>query len=232
MHRENPLWGAPRIHGEILMLGIQLSESTVSNYLATLPRRRPSQGWRTFLRNHLHETIAVDFAIVPTVRFKLLFVFVVLDLARRRILQLGVTANPTATWTVQRLTEALPWESHFRFVVRDRDSIYGHELTSRVDSLGLTPVVTARASPWQNGYCERVIGTLRRECLDHVIAVNERQVQRVLDEYRRYYNRSRTHLSLKKDAPEGRIVVFPTFGHVVSRPEVGGLHHRYDRVAA
>jgi transposase InsO family protein len=233
MHRENQLWGAPRIHGELLMLGIQVSESTVSNYLSTLPRRRPTQGWRTFLRNHLHETIAVDFAIVPTIRFKLLFVFVVLDLARRRILQLGVTAHPTAQWTGQRLAEALPWDSHVRFLIRDRDGIYrGHEFTTRAESLGLKPVVTARASPWQNGYCERVIGTLRRECLDHVIAVNERQVQRVLDEYRRYYNRTRTHLSLKKDTPDGRSAVGSGFGHVVSVPEVSGLHHRYDRVAA
>jgi transposase InsO family protein len=232
MHRENPLWGAPRIHGELLMLGIQVSESTVSNYLSTLPRRRPTQGWRTFLRNHLHETIAVDFAIVPTIRFKLLFVFVVLDLARRRILQLGVTAHPTAQWTGQRLAEALPWDSHVRFLIRDRDGVYGHEFRSRARSLGLRQVVTARASPWQNGYCERVIGTLRRECLDHVIAVNERQVQRVLDEYRRYYNRSRTHLSLKKDAPEGRSAANSAFGRVVSVTEVGGLHHRYDRAAA
>ena len=214
------------------MLGIQVSESTVSNYLASLPRRRPSQGWRTFLRNHLHETIAVDFAIVPTIRFKPLFVFVVLDLARRRILQLGITAHPTAQWTGQRLAEALPWDSHVRFLIRDRDGVYGHEFRSRARSLGLRPVVTARASPWQNGYCERVIGTLRRECLDHVIAVNERQLQRVLDEYRRYYNRTRTHLSLKKDTPEGRAVAVAPFGGVVSLPEVGGLHHRYDRVAA
>jgi len=232
LRRENPLWGAPRIHGELLMLGIQVSEATVSNYLSTLPRRRPSQGWRTFLRNHLHETIAVDFAIVPMTRFKLLFVFVVLDLVRRRILQLGVTAHPTAQWTGHRLAEALPWNSHLRFLIRDRDGVYGHEFTTREESLGLKPVVTARASPWQNGYCERVIGTLRRECLDHVIAVNERQTQRVLDEYQSYYNRTRTHLSLKKDAPEGRAAVNSVFGRVVSVPEVGGLHHRYDRVAA
>jgi transposase InsO family protein len=232
MHRENPLWGAPRIRGELLMIGIQVSESTVSNYVATLPRRRPNQGWRTFLRNHLHETIAVDFAIVPTIRFNLLFVFVVLDLPRRRILQLGVTAHPTAQWTGQRLAEALPWDSHVRFLIRDRDGVYGYEFRSRARSLGLRPAVTARASPWQNGYCERVIGTLRRECLDHVIAVNERQVQRVLDDYRRYYNRTRTHLSLKKDAPDGRAVASPALGRIVSMPEVGGLHHRYDRVAA
>lgn len=232
MHRENPLWGAPRIHGELVMLGINVSESTVSNYLSSLPRRRPTQGWRTFLRNHLHETIAVDFAIVPTIRFKLLFVFVVLDLARRRIVHLGVTAHPTAQWTGQQVIEALPWESSVRFLVRDRDSIYGREFTKRVGSLGLKQIVTARASPWQNGYCERVIGTLRRECLDHVMAVNERQGQRVLDGYVCYYNRTRAHLSLRKNTTEGRAIASSACERVISLPEVRGLHHRYERVAA
>ena len=233
MHRENPLWGAPRIHGELLMLGIKIAESTVSNYLAKLPRRRPGQGWRTFLRNHLHETIAVDFAVVPTIRFKLLYVFVVLDLARRRIIHVGVTHHPTAAWTGQRLVESLPWDSRrVRFLIRDRDGIYGHDYHKRADRLDLTEVVTARASPWQNGYCERVIGRLRRECLDHVVALNEHQLQRVLDSYVRYYNRTRTHLALAKDTPEGRRVATPVSGRVVSIPEVGGLHHRYERLAA
>ena len=233
VHRENPLWGAPRIHGELLMLGIQVSESTVSNYLSTLPRRRPTQGWRTFLRNHLHETIAVDFAIVPTIRFKLLFVFVVLDLARRRILQLGVTAHPTAQWTGQRLAEALPWDSHVRFLIRDRDGIYrGHEFTTRAESLGLKPVVTARASPWQNGYCERVIGTLRRECLDHVIVWNERALRHHLQQYLAYYHQWRTHLSLDKDPPVPRANQTPSNGRIVTVPHLGGLHHHYERRAA
>jgi transposase InsO family protein len=233
MHHENPLWGAPRIHGELLMLGIEIAESTVSNYLATLPGRRRSQRWRTFLRNHLHETIAIDFAVVPTIRFKLLYVFVVLDLSRRGILHIGVTRHPTAEWTGQRLLESLPWDSHqLRFLIRDRDGIYSREFRKRADSLDLTQMVTARASPWQNGYCERVIGTLRRECLDHVIAINERQLQHVLDSYVEYYNRTRTHLALAKGAPEGRRAANQAGGRVVSLRQVGGRHHRYERIAA
>ena len=231
MQRENPLWGAPRIHGELLMLGIDVSESTVSKYLGRVPRP-PSQSWRTFVRNHLHQSIAIDFAVVPTIRFSLLYVCVVLDHGRRRILHVNVTANPTAAWAAQQVVEALPWETNAKFLFRDGDGIYGEEFERRVKGVGLEQVVTARASPWQNAYCERVVGTLRRECLDHVVAINERQLKRVLDEYVRYYNASRTHLSLAKDSPEGRRASSGRGGAIVAFPEAGGLHHRYERMAA
>jgi transposase InsO family protein len=231
LHRENPLWGAPRIHGELLMLGIDVSESTVSTYLSKAPRP-PSQTWRTFVRNHLHQSIAIDGAVVPTIRFSLLYVCLVLDHTRRRILRVDVTGNPTAAWMAQQVVEALPWDTDARFLFRDGDGIYGAEFVRRATGLGLHQVVTARASPWQNAYCERVTGTLRRECLDHVVAINERQLQRVLDEYVRYYNATRTHLSLDKDAPAGRPVSSWRGGTVVAFPEAGGLHHRYERVAA
>lgn len=155
------------------MLGIDVAESTVSKYLGKAPRP-PSQSWRTFVRNHLHQSIAIDFAVVPTIRFSLLYVCVVLDHGRRRILHVNVTANPTAAWAAQQVVEALPWETDAGFLFRDGDGIYGEEFTRRVTGLGLQQLVTARASPWQNAYCERVIGTLRRECLYHVVAINER----------------------------------------------------------
>ena len=230
MHEANPTWGAPRIHGELLKLGFTLAQSTVSKYL---PRHRqpPSQGWQAFLRNHLRETIAIDFAVVPTVTFRLLFVFVVLGLERRKLLHVNVTAHPTAQWTAQQMVEALPWETA-RYVIRDRDRIYGVDFRRRVAGLGLHEVPIAPRSPWQNAYAERFIGSLRRECLDHVIALNEWHLQRILSGYARYYNGSRTHLALGKDAPEPRAVHRFELGKIVASPEVGGLHHRYERRAA
>ncbi len=231
MGRANPTWGAPRIHGELLKLGITIAQSTVSKYL---PRQRkpPSQGWRTFLRNHLRETVAIDFAVVPTVTFRLLFVFVVLSLERRRVLHVNVTHHPTAQWTAQQMVEALPWETTARYVIRDRDQIYGTDFHRRVAGLGLHEVPTAPRSPWQNAYAERFIGSLRRECLDHVLVLNERQAHRILWDYIRYYNGSRTHLALQKDAPEPRAMHQPELGEVIAFREVGGLHHRYERRAA
>jgi transposase InsO family protein len=231
MHRANPTWGAPRIHGELLMLGVTVAQSTVSKYL---PRQRkpPSQGWRTFLRNHLPETVAIDFAVVPTVTFRLLFVFVVLSLERRRILHISATAHPTAQWTAQQRVEAFPSEATARYVIRDRDRIYGADFQRRVEGLGLHEVPTAPRSPWRNAYAERFIGSLRRECLDHVIVLNERHLGQILSDYGRYYNRSRTHLALEKEAPEARAVHERELGEVVAFPEVGGLHHRYERRAA
>jgi transposase InsO family protein len=231
MRRETPLWGAPRIHGELLMLGVNVSESTVSKYLRRAPRP-PSQSWRTFFRNHRRESVAVDFMVVPTITFALLYVAVVLDHGRRRILHVAVTAHPTEAWAAQQIVEALPWESPAKYLFRDGDGIYGDAFIKRMEGLGLTEVVTARGSPWQNGHCERVIGTLRRECLDHVVAVDEDQLLRVLKAYVAYYNRTRTHLSLEKDAPERRSPCQATDGRVVALPQVGGLHHRYERAAA
>jgi transposase InsO family protein len=214
------------------MLGISISESTVSRYLNRLRRRPPSQTWLTFIRNHMHQSIAVDFMVVPTIRFSLLYVFVVLDHGRRRILHVAVTAHPTARWTPQQLTNALPWESDARFIHRDRDEIFGAEFLERVDVLELSEVVSARASPWQNGYCERVIGSIRRECTDHVIAINECQLQRVIDAYVDYYNSTRTHLSLTKRTPDDNRRPTAKRGRIIALPKVGGLHHRYDRIAA
>ncbi len=231
MGRAKPTWGAPRIHGELLKLGITIAQSTVSKYL---PRQRkpPSQGWRTFLRNHLRETIAIDFAVVPTVTFRLLFVFVVLGLDRRKLLHVSVTAHPTAEWTAQQMVEAFPWETTARYVIRDRDRIYGTDFHRRVKTLGLDEVPIAPRSPWQNAYAERFIGSLRRECLDHVMVLHERQLHRIVSAYARYYNRTRTHLALQKDAPERRAVHDRDLGEVMAFPEVGGLHHRYERRAA
>ena len=229
MHRANPTWGAPRIHGELLKLGIDVAESTVSTYLPGTPKQAPSQGWRTFLHNHLSEMIAVDFAIVPTIKGTLLFVFIVLSLARRRVLHVNVTAHPTAAWSAQQVVEALPWSTTDRYLIRDRDGVYGQLFRNRVDGLGLEEVVSAARSPWQNGYAERFIGSLRRECLDHVIALDERQLLRIVRSYVAYYNTSRTHLSLGKDPPEPRAVQAADAGAIVAIREVGGLHHRYER---
>jgi transposase InsO family protein len=229
MHQANPTWGAPRIHGELLKLGIDVAESTVSKYLPAPSRRTPSQGWRTFLHNHFAQMLAVDFAVAPTIRGQLLFVFIVLSLARRRVLHVNVTAHPTAAWTAQQVIEALPWTTNDRYVIRDRDAIYGHVFRERVKGLGLEDVVIAARSPWQNGYAERFIGSLRRECLDHMIAIDERQLLRIVRSYVAYYNKARTHLALGKDPPEPRAVQSADAGEIVAVPEVGGLHHRYER---
>jgi putative transposase len=226
------LWGAPRIHGELLKLGIRISEATVSKYL---PRRSkpPSQTWRTFLENHVDTLVSVDFFTVPTVFFHVLFVFVVLAHDRRRILSINVTSSPSAAWTANQIVQAFPWESAPRYLLRDRDGIYGAVFRNRVRNLGIKEVVIARRSPWQNPYAERVIGTLRRELLDHVIVMNERHLRRLLRTYvTEYYHPCRTHLSLGKDAPEPRAVEPPEIGKVVELPLVGGLHHLYARRAA
>jgi putative transposase len=227
----NPLWGSPRIHGELQKLGIEISQATVSKYLA---RRRtpPSQTWRTFVDTHSRSLVAVDFFIVPTVMFKVLFVFVILAHARRRVVHVNVTNTPTAEWIAQQLVEAFPWDTVPRYLLRDRDAIYGAVFSSRVHSLGIEEVKIAPRSPWQNPYVERLIGTLRRECLDHVVVLNATHLRRLLRDYLLYYHRARTHLSLGKDSPEPRPVERPDRGRIVETPMVGGLHHRYTRRAA
>jgi len=230
MSRANPLWGAPRIHGELLELGIDLSETTVAKYMIRHPKP-PSPTWRAFLDNHLRDLVSVDFFTVPTVTFHILFVFVVLSHDRRRIVHFNVTENPSADWTGRQLIEAFPWDTRPRYLIRDRDGIYGHDFTRRLNALEITPVLIAPRSPWQNPYVERVIGSIRRECLDHVVVVNERHLRRILHSYIRYYHAARTHLSLGKDAPEPRDVQPPERGAIVEFPEVGGLHHRYARRA-
>jgi putative transposase len=231
MSQANPLWGAPLIHGELLKLGIEVAQSTVAKYLRR-PRKPPSQTWRTFLANHLEQMASIDFFVVPTATFRILFVFVVLSHERRRVLHFRVTEHPSQEWTMQQLREAFPWDHACRYLVRDRDAIYGGDLVVMTKGLGMEEVITAPRSPWQNPYVERLIGSVRRECLDHVIVWNERSLRRTLERYFAYYQHSRTHLALAKDAPESRVVEKPERGRVVAIPQVGGLHHRYQRQAA
>lgn len=230
MSAANPLWGAPRLHGELLKLGFTVSQTTVAKYMV---RRRhvPSQTWRTFLTNHAPQLIAADFFVVPTATCRLLFVLVLLAHDRRRVVHLAVTAHPTAAWTVQRLREAFPWDEAPRYLIRDRDHAFDGVHASAA-AMGIHEVLTAPRSPWQNAYVERFIGSVRRECLDHVIVLTAPGLRRILQEYVAYYSRSRTHLGLSKDAPISRPVAPPTAGPVVAIPQVGGLHHRDDRHAA
>jgi transposase InsO family protein len=231
MSRANPLWGAPRIHGELVKLGIDLSQTTVAKYMIRHPRPS-SPSWRAFLDNHLKSLVSIDFFTVPTVRFRILFVFLVLSLDRRRIVHFNVNEHPSAEWAGRQLVEAFPWDTVPRYLIRDRDGIYGQDFTRCVNALGIKQVLIAPRSPWQNPYVERVIGSIRRECLDHVVVFSENHLRRVLRSYLRYYHVSRTHLALGKDAPEPREVQPPGLGKVVAFPEVGGLHHRYSRAAA
>src|SRR6516162_8035649 len=198
MSEENPLWGAPRIHGELLKLGFKIAESTVSKYMI---RRRgpPSQTWRTFLRNHAEAIAAIDLCVVPTVRFECLFAFLVVSHGRRQLLRFAVTRHPTAEWLAQQIAEAFPWDMAPRFLIRDNDSAYGQAFTNRVRRMGIRDRPIAPRSPWQNSYVERLIGTLRRECLDHILIFGERHLRRVLTLYALYYNETRTHLGLAKD---------------------------------
>jgi putative transposase len=231
MSEANPTWGAPRIHGELLKLGIEIGQASVSNYM---PRRRkpPSQSWRTFLENHAQEIVSIDFFTVPTASFRVLFVLLVLSNHRRQILHFNVSAAPSAAWTGQQIIEAFPWDTAPRFLLRDRDGIYGGDFVRRVAGMGIEQVPTSAHSPWQNPYVERVIGSIRRECLDHVIIFGETQLRRVLKDYLEYYHGSRTHLGLEKDCPVPRRVEPPELGPIDSEPLVGGLHHRYFRQAA
>ena len=213
----NPLWGAPRIHGELQKLGVEISQAAVSKYLVR-HRRPPSQTWRTFLDNHLGNLVSVDFFVVPTVLFKVLFVFVVLAHERRRVVHINVTDAPTAQWTAQQLVEAFPWQTAPRYLLRDRYAVYGVAFSSRVKTMGIGEVKTAPRSPWQNPYVERLIGTLRRECLDHVVVLNETHLRRLLRDYLLYYHGARTHLSLEKDALDPRRVERLDEGRIVETP--------------
>jgi putative transposase len=230
MAEANPLWGAPRIHGELLKLGIDVSQATVARYMAR-HRRPPSQTWRTFLANHVDQIVAADFFIVPTATYRLLFVLVILAHQRRGVVHVAITAHPTAFWTAQQLREAFPEDAAPRYLIHDRDHAFA-ALAATATGMGIHELRTAPRSPWQNAYAERVIGSIRRECLDHVIVVNEAGLSRILTRYLAYYHQSRTHLSLAKDSPQPRPIAPPTLGSVVAIPQVGGLHHRYDRRAA
>lgn len=200
MSMDNPLWGAPRIHGELLKLGFEVAQSSVAKYMVKR-RGRPSTGWRTFLRNHAPEIAAMDFFVVPTIGFDLLYAFVIIRLGRRELVWINVTTHPTAEWIARQLTEAFPWDESPRYLIRDRDRIYGTVVTRRLRAMGIRDKPTAPASPWQNGFVERLIGSIRRECVDHIIVLGEAHLRRILKSYLRYYNATRTHLALDKDAP-------------------------------
>jgi transposase InsO family protein len=226
MSGANPLWGAPRIHGELLKLGIDVGQTSVAKYMV---RRRvpPSQGWRTFLRNHADGIAAMDLFVVPTISFRLLYGLLIMGHGRRQLLWFGVTAHPTAEWIANQLTEACGWEQIPRYLIRDRDGAYGEIFIRRVRSIGIRDRPTSPRSPWQNAYAERLIGSIRRECLDHIVVFGERHLRHVLLSYMDYYNGTRTHLSLNKDAPISRAT--KAAGRILCRPVLGGLHHQYAR---
>jgi len=231
MSSANSLWGAPRIHGELLKLGIEVSQATVAKYMV---RRRgaPSPTWRSFLRNHAEGIAAIDMFVVASASFRLLFVMIILAHDHRKIMRTAVTEQRTAAWLSRQVTEAFPWDTAPRYLLRDRDASYGSDFRSRVEAMGITEVITAPRSPWQNAYVERVIGSIRRECLDHLVIFNERHLRRILSSYIDYYQRTRTHLSLDKDCPDPRPIMPPRIGKVIPIAQVGGLHHRYERLAA
>ncbi len=227
MSIENPLWGAPRIHGELLKLGFEVAQSSVAKYMVKR-RGPPSQGWRTFLRNHAPDIAAMDLFVVPTIGFDLLYAFIIVRLDRRDLVWINVTKNLTAEWIAGQLAEAFPWDEAPRHLIRDQDRIYGTIVTRGMRAMGIRDKPTAPASPWQNGFAERLIGSIRRECVDHFIVVGEAHLRRILRSYARYYNDVRTHRSLDKDAPISRLV--QRAGIISSHPILGGLHHHYVRV--
>jgi transposase InsO family protein len=231
MADSNPLWGAPRVHGELLKLGIDISERSVSRWMPK-GRKPPSQNWKIFLDNHIRELVSIDFFTVPTATFRVLFVLIILAHDRRKIVHSNVTEHPTSASTARQLVQAFYDRKPARYLIRDRDGIYGSTFQDQVKALDIEELVTAPRSPWQSPYVERVIGTLRRECLDHVIILGEAHLRRTIRSFLTYYPGARTHLALGKDAPVARAVQPPEQGHVVAISEVGGLHHRYQRRAA
>lgn len=230
MSHAHPLWGAPRIHGELLKVGIDVCQATVAKYM-TRQRRPPSQTWKTFLANHVGQIMAADFFVVPTATCRLLFVLVIIAHERCRVVHVDVTDHPTAAWTAQQLREACPWGEAPRYLVRDRDHAFT-DWAETAKAMDIDELVTAPRSPWQNAYMERFIGSVRRECLDHIIVCSELGLGRALQAYVEYDQRSRTDLALDKDAPVPRSIAHPNEGAIVAIPQLGGLHHRYERRAA
>ena len=227
MSLENPLWGATKIHGELLKLGIEVAQSTVSIYM--VPRRdRPLQTWKTFVRNHMEGIASIDLFVVPTITFQQLYAFLVLGHGRRQLLWFAVTRNPTAEWLARQLTEAFPWDSAPKYLIRDNDRAFGSSFKARVRAMGIRDRPTSFRSPWQNGHVERLIGSIRRECTDHLIVLNEEHLRRILAKFSTYYNGWRPHISLGKDAPNRRPI--ERFGDIVAHAILGGLHHRYARI--
>jgi putative transposase len=231
MWQANPTWGSPRIVGELRKLGIDVAKSTVEAYRVR-PRQPSSPTWKTFLKTHMQDMVSLDFFMVPTVTHKVLFVLLILAHDRRRVVHFNVTEHPTAQWTAQQVIEAFPWDEAPRYLLRDRDRIYGASFRQRVQHMGIEEVLSAPRSPWQNPYVERLIGSIRRECLDHVIILHERHLRRLLTEYFHYYHHWRTHRALDMDCPQPRLVQRPDDGLIREVPEVGGLHHHYERRAA
>jgi transposase InsO family protein len=227
MSVENPLWGAPRIHGELLKLGFEVAQSSVAKYMVKRSGP-PSQGWRTFLRNHALDVAAMDLFIVPTIGFDLLYGLVIVRLARRDLVWINVTPHPTAEWIARQITEAFPWNEAPRYLLRDRDRVYGAAVMHRLRAMGIRDKPIAPGSPWQNGFAERLIGSIRRECVDHVVVLGEAHLRRILTKYSAYYNELRTHRSLDKDAPFHRAIEH--VGRIISAPVLGGLHHHYCRI--
>ena len=226
MSIENPLWGAPRIHGELLKLGFELAQSSVAKYMVK-HRGPPSPGWRTFLRNHAPEIAAMDLFVVPTIGFDMLYTLVIVRLGRRDLVWINVTTNPTAEWVARQITEAFPWDGAPGYMIRDHDRIYGTVVTRRLCAMGIRDKPIAPASPWQNGVAERLIGSIRRECVDHIIVLGEAHLRGILKSYANYYNSARTHRSLNKDAPASRRI--QRTGSIKSHAILGGLHHHYVR---
>src|SRR4029453_15988986 len=227
MSIENPFWGAPRIHGELLKLGFEVAQSSVAKYMVK-GRGPPSQGWRTFLRNHRREVAAMDLFVVPTIGFDLLYAFIIIRLDRRDLVWINVTTNPTAEWIAQQITEAFPWNEAPRYLIRDRDRIYGDVAMRRIRAMGIRDKPIAPPPPCQNGFAARLVGSIPRECLDHIVVLGEAHLRRILQTYAGYYNKIRTHRALDKDAPAFRPV--QRIGAITSHPILGGLHHHYVRV--
>ena len=231
MVAENPTWGAPRIHGELLMLGFNMSERTVSRWMKRAPRDpQPARRWLSFLRNHREAIAAMDFFTVPTITFRALYCFSIISHDRRQIVHFNVACDPNSTWIAQQLLEAFSYQSAPRFLILDRDPKYGLEVPAALQSMNIVAVQTSFQSPWQNGIAERWVGGCRRDLLDHIIALNEGHLKRLLSHYACYYHEDRTHLGLAKQTPNGRIRAKAS-GRVISCARLGGLHHRYERAA-
>jgi transposase InsO family protein len=227
MSVDNRLWGAPRIHGELLKLGIEVAQSSVAKYMVKRCGP-PSQGWRTFVRNHAPDIAAMDLFVAPTIGFDLLYVFVIIRLARRNLVRINVTRHPTAEWIERQITEAFPWAEAPRYLIRDRDRVYGAAVIRRLRAMGIRDRPIGPGAPWQNGFAERLIGSIRRECVDHVVVLGEAHLRQILTKYAAYYNELRTHRSLNRDAPIHRAIQH--VGRIVSAPVLGGLHHHYCRI--
>ncbi len=227
MSAENSLWGAPRIHGELLKLGFEVAQSSVAKYMVKRSGP-PSRGWRSFLRNHAPDVAAMDLFVVPTIGFDLLYGLVIVRLARRNLAWINVTPHPTAEWIARQITDAFPWNEAPRYLIRDRDGVYGAAARRRLRTMGIRDKPIAPGSPWQNGFAERLIGSIRRECVDHLVVLGEAHLRQILTRYAAYYNELRTHRSLNKDAPIHRAIQY--VGRIVSAPVLGGLHHQYCRI--